>query len=309
MKVLIVSGFLGAGKTTFIKQLAQRSGRDFVVLENEYGQTGVDGALLDTPDKSMNVWELTEGCICCSMKADFAASVLTIANALDPEFLVVEPTGVGMLSSIIANLRQIEYERIALLRPITILDGNSYARYMREFSSLYRDQIEAAGLILFSKMERAEAEETNALAKQIRALNPQAQVLPTHYAQMDDAWWATILATLYDGSPCETAAAAQAPDLENLGLSGVRMPSAAHLVTFLEDVIRGEYGNIVRAKGFLRAGDQDCRFDVADDRYSITGMEDMPESRAIFIGKDIARSRLRKQLLPLTRLRGARRAQ
>ena len=117
MKILVVSGFLGAGKTTFIKEMAQKTKRDFVVMENEYGEVGIDKTILDE-EKDINIWELTEGCICCSMKSDFASSILTIANTLDPEYLIVEPTGVGVLSNVIHNIRQIEYERISLLSPL-----------------------------------------------------------------------------------------------------------------------------------------------------------------------------------------------
>lgn len=116
MKILIVSGFLGAGKTTFIKEMSRKLDRDFVVMENEYGETNMDETFLQDNEK-LNIWEMTEGCICCTMKADFASSVLTIANTLDPEYLIVEPTGVGMLSNVIQNIRQIEYERITLASP------------------------------------------------------------------------------------------------------------------------------------------------------------------------------------------------
>ena len=96
MRILVVSGFLGAGKTTFIKELARRTREDFSVMENEYGQVGIDGQLLaekEMPESGeedagkLNIWELTEGCICCSMKSDFASSILTIANTIDPEYV------------------------------------------------------------------------------------------------------------------------------------------------------------------------------------------------------------------------------
>ena len=120
MKILVISGFLGAGKTTFIKALAKHTGREFAILENEYGSVGVDGDSLkdNIPPGKVNIWEMAEGCICCSMKGDFAASVLTIANTVDPEYLVIEPTGVGMLSSIIQSLKEIEYERMG-----TVMNG------------------------------------------------------------------------------------------------------------------------------------------------------------------------------------------
>ena len=117
MKILVVSGFLGAGKTTFIRTLAERTKKDFAVMENEYGAVNVDGDFLEQT-KDLNIWELTEGCICCSMQNDFATSIQTIANTVDPEYLIVEPTGVGMLSKIIENIQKIEYERITLLEPL-----------------------------------------------------------------------------------------------------------------------------------------------------------------------------------------------
>ena len=105
MKILLVSGFLGAGKTTFIKELAKNINLEFVVLENEYADIGVDKDFLD--EKNLNVWEMSEGCICCSMKGDFKSSIKRIYSEINPEYLVVEPTGVGMLSSIIENIREI----------------------------------------------------------------------------------------------------------------------------------------------------------------------------------------------------------
>ena len=152
MKVLIVSGFLGAGKTTFIREMSRKTSLDFVVMENEYGEVGIDADLLDN-DRQMDIWELTEGCICCSMKSDFASSVLTIANTLDPEYLIVEPTGVGVLSNVIRNLQQIQYQRITLLSPVTILDARNFNDSLREYRELMEDQIRAAGTIVVSKRD------------------------------------------------------------------------------------------------------------------------------------------------------------
>ena len=115
MKILLVSGFLGAGKTTFIKELAKNINLEFVVLENEYADIGVDKDFLD--EKNLNVWEMSEGCICCSMKGDFKSSIKRIYSEINPEYLVVEPTGVGMLSSIIENIRDINNNDIDITEP------------------------------------------------------------------------------------------------------------------------------------------------------------------------------------------------
>ena len=120
MKILIVSGFLGAGKTTFIKELIRRTGQDIVILENEYGDTNIDkGELSSSGD--ISVLELMEGCVCCTVREGFANSVLTIASALSPAFLIVEPTGAALLSRIIDNLSRITYGDISLLPPVTLV--------------------------------------------------------------------------------------------------------------------------------------------------------------------------------------------
>lgn len=299
MKILVISGFLGAGKTTFIKELAHRTHKDFAVMENEYGEVGIDGQLLSEQEgqssEKLNIWELTEGCICCSMKSDFASSILTIANTVDPEYLVVEPTGVGLLSKVIENIRQIQYERISLLKPITILDGNSFDHYLQDYPEIYRDQIAAAGSILVSKMEGADKEELSHLQQELAKINPEAEIFTTHYTSNPDDWWEELLFRPLDASQAvETKA--ETPDLENLGLTDVELPSSNHLLLFLQGVVSGVFGDICRAKGYLKAGSAWLRFDVVDRTYSITGMEEMPDSRGIFIGKNLKRGLLREAL-------------
>ena len=119
MKILLVSGFLGAGKTTFIKEMAKNINLEFVILENEYADIGIDGDFLD--EKNLNVWEMSEGCICCSMKGDFKSSIKRIYSEINPEYLIIEPTGVGMLSSIVENIREIDNNDIEILNPLTLI--------------------------------------------------------------------------------------------------------------------------------------------------------------------------------------------
>lgn len=296
MKVLVISGFLGAGKTTFIKMLAQRTHRDFAIMENEYGEVDVDSKILqqDESTKKLNIWELTEGCICCSMKSDFAASVLTIANTIDPEFLIVEPTGVGLLSKVLENLAKIQYEKIILLSPVTILDGHSFDRYLKEFPEIYQDQIAAAGTVLVSKEESASPEELAVLESKIRKINPTARLHTEHYSRLKDDWWQQLLKQGLKGKLPPGADADS--DLQNLGLSDISFKTADQLILFLNGVVSGVFGSICRAKGFMQAGDGWLRFDVADRTYSITGCEMMEQSRAVFIGSSLERSLLREAL-------------
>lgn len=253
MKILVVSGFLGAGKTTFIRTLAERTKKDFAVMENEYGAVNVDGDLLEQT-KDLNIWELTEGCICCSMQNDFATSILTIANTVDPEYLIVEPTGVGMLSKIIENIQKIEYERITLLEPLTILDGTMYDRCMSEFS----------------------------------------EICVSHYTEQGDDWWDSLLTSYLDKEiPMKEE---RELDLENLGLTEVSLQSEQELILFLQGVVAGVFGDICRAKGYLPVGNGWLRFDVTDRTYSVTGIDTMPEAKAVFIGRQLKRNWLREVL-------------
>ena len=135
MKILLVSGFLGAGKTTFIKEMAKNINLEFVVLENEYADIGVDGDFLD--EKNLNVWEMSEGCICCSMKGDFKSSIKRIYSEINPEYLIIEPTGVGMLSSIIENIREINNNDIEILSPLTLIDITSFNEYLETFNNFF----------------------------------------------------------------------------------------------------------------------------------------------------------------------------
>ena len=231
---------------------------------------------------------MTEQCICCSGKKDFASSVLTIANAVDPECLIVEPTGVGRLSKIIENLKQIEYERIRLLSPVTIVDIYSFGRYLEEYPELYKDQIASAGTVIVSKTEQSGVEEKERIRKFIEKINPSAQIITDPYASMAREEFENFLKEEWGGGKIQKAETEEKlPDV--FSLETVSMETPEKLLCFLEDMVRGKYGNIIRAKGQLQAGTDFLRFDVADSRYSVTGAEEKTAGKAVFIGELIKR--------------------
>lgn len=303
MKILLISGFLGAGKTTFIKTLAQRTKRDFVVLENEYGGGNIDGRTLQSDlavsDAEINIWELTEGCVCCTMKEDFASSILTIANSLDPEYLIVEPTGVAKLSSLIANIKQIQYENIVLLQPLAILDYHNFEAGRRAYGDIWLDQLQSAGTVVVSKTESADGDEREVLDRELRGLNPGAEIVTRHYSALPDEWFLALLDRYLDESyrPPETEEEGEPP--ETLTLQGVELNSPEQLILFLNGVTSGVFGEIIRAKGFLRTGSIWLRFDVVGNLYAITGAEPEEPSQAVLIGHNLRRDWLRQVLQPI----------
>ena len=293
MKILIISGFLGAGKTTFIKELAKRTKKEIAIFENEYGTSGVDGDILKESTK-VNIWELTEGCICCSVKGDFAASVLTIANTVNPEYLVIEPTGVAMLSNLITNLKQIEYEHIKLMAPISIVDALSLERYKNEFPEIYKDQIEFADTVIFSKSENLSENEKEKLGLEVKSINNSCNIVSDHYSTQPDSWWDSLLLKYLDGTvdiPIKDETA-EMPD--SFSLNNISVRSVEKFIIFLENLIRGMYGNVFRAKGSFTVKGLNLRFDVADNRYMVELDTDEISDKVVFIGNDIKKQKIRE---------------
>ena len=334
MKVLVVSGFLGAGKTTFIQELARRTGRDFVVYENEYGQADIDAARLAAgSDEGLSVWESTENCICCTGKQDFASSVLTIANSLDPEYLVVEPTGVARLSAVLENVRMVSYERIGLLAPVAIVDAGAWQRQRELAPDIYLDQVCTAAVVVVSKVGSCLPAELDELLGWIVEQNPNASVVAAPYGQLDDAWFAGLLAgDGHEGPGEEGSSPMRGPrrvggreeDFETLSLAGAQCPTENHLIWFLDALVAGVFGQVARAKGTIATGGQRLRFDVVDRVWSLTGADpaegsgleraakaeagpaasasdDAAEPAVVFIGRDLKRTWLRETLLPAVR--------
>ena len=154
MKVLIVSGFLGAGKTTFIKELIRKTAVNPVVLENEYGDNDLDKRdLAGSAPGELKILEFMEGCVCCTKKDTFRNSILAVSSSLDPEYLIVEPTGVGKLGNILENVRAVVYDRIELLPPVVVLCPQSFNEYVNDYPEIYRNQIENAGIVVFSRLD------------------------------------------------------------------------------------------------------------------------------------------------------------
>ncbi|MGI5098100.1 GTP-binding protein [Treponema socranskii] len=295
MNILIVSGFLGAGKTTFIRKLAEKTDKRFAVMENEYGGAGIDGNLLE--QNRLKVWELTEGCICCSKKSDFAMSVLTIANTVDPEYLVVEPTGVGLLSSVIANLRKIEYERIRLLKPITVVDIDCIDSYLATFEKFYADQIENASHIVVSKIENKTETEIEKAVRTLKGLNADADITAQPYDSLDAAWWGDFFDAAKNTFTGKTALfplpLSAAPDLETASFTGIAIQSIEELISYLSALIAERFGRVYRVKGFVPINGQWAKFDVVDKRYSIETCDAMSESKLTVIGKDLDKNALK----------------
>ena len=191
MKILLVSGFLGAGKTTFIKEMAKNINLEFVVLENEYADIGVDKDFLD--EKNLDVWEMSEGCICCSMKGDFKSSIKRIYSEINPEYLLIEPTGLGMLSSIIENIKELNNEDIEILRPISLIDVTSFDEYLESFNNFFLDNLKNTGKVILTKLESIDPLEIENIKNRILELNADLEIETNDYRNYPKEWFAELL--------------------------------------------------------------------------------------------------------------------
>ena len=301
MKILIVSGFLGAGKTTFIKELIHRSGIRPVVLENEYGDNSIDSRELRetvTDDKqegkSLEILEFMEGCVCCTMKDSFMNSVLTVFSGLNPGYLIIEPTGVGRLSNIINNLKPILHDNITLLKPVVIVAPRSFKQNMNSFPELYTDQVAGAQIVIFSKSEHEDAALLYQTETEIRRINPHAEIVSKHYSGQDDAWWQSFLEL--PAQPVSlTGSEGNDADIDQITLKNAKLDNPAQLIFLLEDCLRGELGMVVRAKGFLPVGEEFLRFDLADSLYAVSGYP-QETNECVFIGKALKHEELRRRM-------------
>ncbi len=293
MDILIVSGFLGAGKTTFIKHLAKNAPQPFAVMENEYGSTGVDGNLLK--QNRLKVWELTEGCICCSLKSDFASSILTIANTINPPVLVVEPTGVGLLSSVIHNIQKITYEHIRLLEPVTIVDIHCVDDYLRDFGDFYRDQILHTQKIILSKTEDSSRKEITRITGILRTINPTADIHTEPYSNCPSDWWNNFFSTPYHTEQLVSTLPDQEElELEQTGFSDIAFDTVQELMECLVAAMRSDFGKIYRIKGYCTVNNEWSTFHLVDKQYSITQCETLNESKVIIIGKNLNKEQLHR---------------
>ena len=285
MKILIISGFLGAGKTTFIKELALKTQKRFCILENEYASLDIDSDRLRV-DVNLNIYELNEKCVCCSTKNDIASSILTIANTINPEFLVIEPSGVAYLNNVINRVSKVLYERIILLAPITIVSGNE----MIDEKVVY-NQIKEAKTIIVSKMEQASYDKKEKIYSLLNKINNEADIIVDDYHLLNKEFFDNLLKTTYDNKVMpeeETVTNYDTVELLNLNMSNI-----SKAIIFMEDIIHGRYGNIIRAKGGIDINNIKYRFDVVDGYYSIQDFENS-ENNAVFIGHNLVKNQLKK---------------
>ena len=186
-KIDIVSGFLGAGKTTLIKKLLAEAfqGEKLVLIENEFGEISIDGGFLK--DSGVQISEMSSGCICCSLVGDFDRALKDVHEQFHPDRILIEPSGVGKLSDVIVAVENAvkDVPDMQLNSFVTVADATKVKVYMKNFGEFYNNQIESAGTIILSRTQRLSQEKLEAAAAMLREKNPDAAILTTPWDQLD----------------------------------------------------------------------------------------------------------------------------
>ena len=185
-KIDIISGFLGAGKTTLIKKLLSEvfAGEKVVLIENEFGEIAVDGGFLK--EAGIEIREMNSGCICCSLVGDFGASLKEVIETYAPDRILIEPSGVGKLSDVIKAVEGVkESADIELNSYTTVVDVNKAKLYLKNFGEFYSNQVESAGAIILSRTDVAKEGKVEEAVKMIREMNDKAAIITTPIAELD----------------------------------------------------------------------------------------------------------------------------
>ena len=186
-KIDIVSGFLGAGKTTLIKKMVKEAyqGEKLVLIENEFGEISIDGGFLK--DAGIQISEMSSGCICCSLVGDFGKALREVKEQFQPDRILIEPSGVGKLSDVIVAVENTvaDIPDMKLNSFVTVADAGKVKVYMKNFGEFYNNQIEAAGTIILSRTQKLTQEKLEAAVALLREKNPTAAIMTTPWDQLD----------------------------------------------------------------------------------------------------------------------------
>ena len=183
-KIDIYSGFLGAGKTTLIKKMISEGykGEKLVLIENEFGEIGIDGGFLQ--EAGINITEMNSGCICCSLVGDFGRALTQVIDEYHPDRIIIEPSGVGKLSDVIGAVEKVTCEDVQLGSTVAVVDANKVKVYMKNFGEFYNNQVETAACIILSRTDSVPQNKLDTAVQMLKEHNPNATIVTTPWPEL-----------------------------------------------------------------------------------------------------------------------------
>lgn len=296
MKVDIISGFLGAGKTTFINTYLPLLEGRLALIENEFGDTSIDSALIedDIPMK-----EIFAGCICCTLRGDFASGIKEIYDAYHPDRIVVEPSGIGRLSDVVKGIEdagKMTDIDLSINRLIVLVDSDTFEDFSEEFGPFYLDQIQNANVLILTHMEEMTDEDMERISKKIKEINPGASLLAADYRDMDRGSLMEVIESSAKGLVTQGESTRAIPgdkvfssfsiEAADLNEDGLRKA--------FEKLETKDYGYVLRAKGYIENGTK--LFQYTPGKIEISPGANKGLEKLVVIGTDLDEGEIRKLL-------------
>lgn len=309
-KVDIISGFLGAGKTLLIKKLIKESFKreNIVIIENEFGEVGIDGAVL--AKSNINIKEINSGCICCSVSGNFVQAIQEMCQKYNPQRIIIEPSGVGKLSEILTVIKGEELKNI--IKPnmiITVVDATKFDMYVKNFSEFYKNQIVNGKTIILSRSQNLPKEELAQVMEKVNKLNNNSTIISTpwdeikgekiiHAAEEEKQDRELKKVDLNKGR-FKLGNSLASDVFQSIGMETPKIYSKDKLVSILKELKdEGKYGKVLRAKGILQENKTEwIQFDYVPDEMEIQKIEADYAGRLCIIGSNLNKQNLRKLFL------------
>ena len=326
-KIDIVSGFLGAGKTTLIKKLLAEAfqGEKLVLIENEFGEISIDGGFLK--ESGVQISEMSSGCICCSLVGDFNKALKDVHQQFAPDRILIEPSGVGKLSDVIVAVENTvkDVPDMKLNSFVTVADATKVKVYMKNFGEFYNNQIESAGTIILSRTQKMTQEKLEAAVAMLREKNADAAIITTPWDELDGK---AILSAIekvsladellekmraeheadehehhhhhHDGEECDDPECEchhhhhhHADDVfSSWGKETPKKFSKEALEDMLHKLDSGDYGHILRAKGIVNGEDGWLEFDYVPEEHEVRAGHPDYTGRLCVIGAELKEDKL-----------------
>jgi len=291
IKVDVISGFLGSGKTTLVKKLLQVHQMEKVVLiENEFGDIGIDGELLER--EGFEVFEISSGCICCIMQKDFEQMLARIIAEFRPERIIIEPTGISILSEIIDILRKPEFAPLIQINSlVTVVDSVNYLQQCEVFGEFFEDQITNASILTLSKSQFVGQETIEEIHTSLREFNQDGEIISKPWDELGPQEFTNLLDGQADLDLRDILHTEYKPCSENqfetLALKTSRAFSQEELELCLSLLSQPQYGQVLRGKGFLKSSQGFLDFSYTNGQFMVSPSKFESSGKLCLIGKNL----------------------
>ncbi|AUM87616.1 cobalamin biosynthesis protein CobW [Clostridium botulinum] len=295
IKVNLISGFLGAGKTTLIKKVLENVKEEkIVIIENEFGEVAIDGDLIKK--EGFDVFELRSGCICCMMKQDFEDSLQKVIEEYKPDRIIIEPTGISSLSQLLDILEKDNFkDKININRVITVVDSTSYLEEKDAFGEFYMDQVENAEILIVSKTQMVDKSTLKKVKESLMECNKKASIKTLAFEEFNKEY---ILNFLDEDSSRDIkrdsveVMISTEDGFESLGVKTNKIFEIREINEIVSKLFTGKYGDVIRIKGFLKGEKEIIQINCTKKVHNIETVEDSKEIKICIIGQDLRKRKI-----------------